>query len=412
MNYQPLSEGIKAVLQFCRDNRISETVHHYQEACKAIEKMYHQKRIMNYDEDLTKNAIQKLKIQIQNRRITKYSLKRYIYRTLCMLIDYYHDRPFRDKYPLRSPYKHILAPFYEEQAITFKSSLTQMPLTIPVIYSIARDFFYYLQLHHRDDFSTISHDDIYAFIQYEYTDHKGCMGIVTYVTRLLCGYLRDRGYLNVPSVLLPFALPPSRKKVLPLFHAAELEKILNQPDRKTSTGKRNYAILLLASVTGLRSIDITNLKLMDIRWPELTIQIVQHKTGFGLSLPLDQEAAVALADYILHGRPDTDLPYLFLTEVKPYRKLNDKSSVANVLNKCSHQAGINKTPHDGKSFHAFRRTMGFWLLNSESDPEMISQVLGHHSKEVLTRYLPFDTPSLRICAMGFNNIPVRSEVYR
>jgi len=212
--------------------------------------------------------------------------------------------------------------------------------------------------------------------------------------------------------LLPFALPPSRKKVLPPFRTAELKKILNQPDRATTTGKRNYAILMLASVTGLRAIDIVNLKLTDIHWSELTIQIVQHKTRFGLSLPLDQEAAVALADYIIHGRPDTDIPYIFLSKTMPYRKLDDKSGAANVFNKCAKQSGVPKNPHDGKTFHAFRRTMGSWLLNSESDPEMISQILGHHSKKVLTRYLHFDTASLRICAIGFDDIPVRSKVYQ
>ena len=412
MKHRPLSEGIKAILQFCRDNRVTETVQHYQEACKAIEKIYNQKKIIDYDEDFTANTIQELRTQLPSCRIAKYSLNRYIYRTLCMLQDYYHELPFRYIYPLRIPYKHILTPLFEKQAELFKSSLTLMPLTVPVIYSIARDFFYYLQRQDQDDFSAITHEDMYSFLRFEYNDHKGCMGNVIYTTRLLCNYLRNKGYQNVPSELLPFALPPSRKKVLPFFHTSELKKILVQPDRTTATGKRNYAILLLASVTGLRAIDIVNLKLTDIHWPELTIQIVQHKTRFGLSLPLDQEASAALADYILHGRPETDLPYIFLSKMMPYRKLNDKSGVANVFNKCIKQAGIPKIPRDGKTFHAFRRTMGSWLLNSESDPEMISQILGHHSKKVLTRYLYLDTASLRICAIGFIDIPVRSKVYQ
>jgi integrase len=412
MKHQLLSEGIEAILQFCRNNRVAETVQDYQKACKSITKLYDQKKIIEYDEDLTESTIQKLKTKLQKHLVIRYSLEHYMYRSLCMLQDYYQEKPFRDKYPLRNPYKYILSPFFEEQVKLFKVSVTQKPRTIPFVHSIARDFFYVLQQNNQDDFSTITHEDIYAFLRFEYTDHKGCMGNVIYTTRLLCEYLRSKGYQNVPSELLPFVLPPSRKKVLPSFRTAELKAILEQPERSTTTGKRNYAILLLASVTGLRSVDIANLKLTDIHWTEHTIQIVQHKTGTGLTLPLDQKAAVALADYILHGRPATDLSYLFLTEVKPYRKLNDRSSVANVLNKCAKQAGIPKMPRDGKSFHAFRRTMGSWLLNSESDPEMIAQILGHSNKKVLTRYLPFDPPSLRICAMGFDDIPVRSEVYR
>lgn len=73
---------------------------------------------------------------------------------------------------------------------------------------------------------------------------------------------------------------------------------------------------------------------------------------------------------------------------------------------------IYKLAHDGKSFHAFRRSMGLWLLNSNSEPEMISRILGHHSREVLKRYLPLDVSSQRICATGFEEIPIKSEVYR
>ena len=412
MKHQLLSEGIEAVLQFCRDNRVAGTVQRYERACRVIERIYDQKKIIEYDEEFTKNILKEMKTKFQNRQIVRFSAKRYIYRALCMLQDYYRGQPFRDKYPVQNPYKHILATFYEEQTELFKSSLTQSPHSILVIYSIARDFFYYLQQHDQNDFSIITHEDIYAFLRFEYVDHKGCMGNVIYTTRLLCQYFRSKGYYNMPLELLPFALPPTRKKIFPSFRTAELEKILEQPDRNTLVGKRNYAILMLASVTGLRSIDIVNLKLMDIQWQELTIQIVQHKTSIGLTLPLEQKAAAALADYILHGRPSTDIPYVFLTIRRPHRKFNDRSSLSDVLKKYFKRAGMKKTPWDGKSFHAFRRTMGSWLLNSESDPEIISQILGHSNKKVLTRYLHFDTASLRICAMGLDTLPVKSEVYR
>ncbi|WP_157382114.1 tyrosine-type recombinase/integrase [Schinkia azotoformans] len=103
---------------------------------------------------------------------------------------------------------------------------------------------------------------------------------------------------------------------------------------------------------------------------------------------------------------------IFLTEIAPYRRLSDKSSVANVLNKNIKISGIEKKRHDGKSFHAFRRSMGIWLLDTVSSPEMISQILGHQSKDVLKRYLPLSPSKLSICALGFDGIQVESEVYR
>lgn len=412
MRNQLLTNGIDAVMKFCNDNRTPDTTRKYHEACDAIKKIYSEYSMEHYDEDLTEKTLLATKDRLNGCAPTAFPADRYLFRTLCMLRDYFNGRPFKDKYPLVSRYKHELEPFFEEWAEGFKASLSNKPLTIPVLYSIARDFFNYLQLQKMKDFNCISQDSIYAFLQYEYSDHKGCMGNVMYVTRLLCEYLLNRGYTNIPLELLPFALPPSRKKVLPSFNNSDMESILNKPKRDDAVGKRDYAILMLASVTGLRAIDIANLRLNDINWTELTIHLVQHKTGFGLALPLDAEAASAVADYIIHGRPDIELPYVFLTEVMPCRKLNDKSSVANILNKYTKLSGIDKSAHDGKSFHAFRRSMGSWLLNSNSEPEMISQILGHHSRDVLKRYLPLDVSSQRICAIGFEEIPVRSEVYR
>lgn len=188
--------------------------------------------------------------------------------------------------------------------------------------------------------------------------------------------------------------------------------ILSQPDKSTPSGKRDYAILFLTSVTGMRAIDIANLKLTDLHWKEMNIHFIQHKTRNGISLPLDSRAALAVSDYILNGRPESDSPYVFLTEAMPFRKLNDTSSVANIFIKHAKRAGIEKSPHDGKSFHAFRRSMGIWLLDTSANPELISQILGHQSRDVLKQYLPLSASKLSICALDFEGIEVQSEVYR
>lgn len=412
MQQQSLYEGITAVIKFCNDNRIPETTSKYQLACKTISMRYAEQNITNYSESFNEELRQEVKARLEEHLVTGFKQERYFFRTLGMLDDYFAGRPFKYSYPLVSRYKVTLDHFYEKWAEDFKSSLHAGILTIPVLYSIARDFFYYLQIEGIRNLNLVNQDIIYAFLMYEYSTHMGCMGNVMYVMRLICEYLRKNNYDNIPTELLTFALPPSRKKVLPAFNYSDMESILKKPNTDNPVGKRDYAILMLASVTGMRAIDIANLKLTDIDWKNMTIHFIQHKTGFGLSLPLNKEASSAISDYILNGRPSTELPNIFLTEVMPYRKLNDKSSVANVLNKYAKLSGIDKVAHDGKSFHAFRRSMGAWLLQSDVDPEMISQVLGHHSKEVLKRYLPLDTSSLYICALELENIPVISEVYR
>lgn len=412
MHKQLLSNGITAVLKFCSDNRILETANKYQVACKYIIKRYAEHGNKYYSQPFNEELIQEVKERLEGQLTNSFKEDRYLFRTLGMLDDYFNGEPFKDKYPLRSPYKLSLDLFYEKWAEDFKSSLHAGKLTIPVLYSIARDFFYYLQSEDIKDFHLISQETMYAFLMYEYPTHMGCMGNVMYVSRLICNYLRKNNFKNIPTELLPFALPPSRKKVLPAFKRSDMERILEKPDIDNPVGKRDYAILMLASITGIRAIDISNLKLTDINWKDRTIHFIQHKTGFGLSLPIDENVTSAIADYILNGRPSTNSPYVFITETMPHRKLSDKSSVANVLNKYAKLAEIDKSAHDGKSFHAFRRSIGAWLLGSGAEPEMISQILGHHSKEVLKRYLPVETAMLGICALDMNAIPVRSEMYR
>ncbi len=412
MQSQPITNGIDAVMKFCDDFRTQETSKRYLLACESIKMIYNQHHQECYDPKLNEQIRNEVKLKIESNSTTKYSEERYAFRTLGMLDDYYAGNPFQDKYPVVSRFKYQLNPFYQDLAEEFKASLTVTKLTIPVLYSIARDFFYYLQQLDITDLTCIQQENLYDFLRLEYTNHQGCMNNVMYVLRLLCEFLRGKNFFNIPTELLPFALPPSRKKVLPSFERADMESILTKPDTQDPVGKRDYAILMLASVTGIRAIDIANLKLTDINWKEMTIYFIQHKTGFGLSLPLDAEAGAAVADYILNSRPAIDSPYVFLTAVMPFRKLNDKSSIANILNKYTRLAGINKEAYDGKSFHAFRRSMGIWLLDTDSSPEMISQILGHKSKDVLKRYLPLNTSKLNICAIGFDVIQVQSEVYR
>lgn len=412
MQSQPIINGIDQVMKYCIDFRSRETVIHYIKACEFIQNSYRQQQRVNYDAEINDQMRHEIRTKILTNKKSKFNKERYVFRVLGMLDDYYKDLPFRNSYPVVSRYKHQLEPLYHSIAEEFKGSLNVKKNTVATIYSIARDFFYYLQQLKIIDFGNIHQETIYGFLMQEYKDHRGSMNNVTYVMRLICNYLCEKGFSRIPTELLPFALTPSRKKVLPAFNRTDMEKILSSPDTDNATGKRDFAILMLASVTGIRAIDIANLKLSNINWQGMTINIIQHKTGYGLSLPFESSTAAAVSDYILNGRPDSDLPYVFLTVDGPYRKLGDQSGVANIFNQHIKLSGIEKNAFDGKSFHAIRRNMGLWLLDTSSSPEMISQILGHQDKDVVMRYLPLNASKLRICSLGFDAIPVKSEVYK
>lgn len=412
MDTKPISEGIAVVLDFCRNYRSKEVFGYYEMACTKIQSHYDGCGKMYFDPETHQEMYNQAFRMINTDSASSYIKDELILRVLLMLLDYSEGRPFQDRYYRRSRFKHQLLPFYQCLSEDFKASLAVSKNTVAYLNSIARDFFYYLQQLEMTDMNDICQETIYAFMKEEFQSHQGCTSNVTYVLRKICNYFHQRGFLHIPTEIIPFKLPPSRTKVYPAFTKEDMKSILSAPDTRTEMGKRDYAVLILASFTGMRAIDIANLKLSDIQWRDMSIHFIQHKTGTGVTLPLDSRVAVAVSDYLLHGRPDSGSQNVFLTEAKPYKKLSDKSSILNILNKYVQLSGIEKKPHDGKSFHAFRRSMGSWLLETSTPPELISQILGHQSKDVLKRYLPLTPSKLSICSLGFEGIQVQSEVYR
>jgi integrase len=101
-------------------------------------------------------------------------------------------------------------------------------------------------------------------------------------------------------------------------------------------------MFLLALRTGLRSIDIINLKLSDIKWKTNVIEIVQEKTGMPLVLPLLSDVGNAIADYILNGRPYSQLPHIFLQTQAPYQSLAGHSTCYAISRKMMRAAGIRQ----------------------------------------------------------------------
>ena len=284
--------------------------------------------------------------------------------------------------------------------------------TIAQIQSSVLQFLNHLENNGHIDFNEMSPKDVEDYLLLVAPKHRGSMGYVLYVMRLFLGYLKE--YSFIPVNFLPLLSTPvqRKKRVLPCFTREEVDTILQQIDQQTMMGKRDYAILLLASRTGLRGIDIATLQLKDLDWFNNTIHIVQRKTGQALTLPLEAEVGNAIAAYILKGRPESDSTYIFLRAIIPYKRLSETGAVGPILEKYRKKAGIKRTSGDGKSFHALRRSIGTWMLESGVPLTTISQVLGHRNQNSAKQYLSMDHQRLFDCALNFKGIPVEGGLYR
>lgn len=79
------------------------------------------------------------------------------------------------------------------------------------------------------------------------------------------------------SDTLSFTVPTEHRIKKPVPQE-DIAAVLNIIDRSTSIGKRDYAIVMLAAVTGMRSVDIINLPLNAIDWINGEIRTTQSKT--------------------------------------------------------------------------------------------------------------------------------------
>ena len=199
-------------------------------------------------------------------------------------------------------------------------------------------------------------------------------------------------------VAIPRVVPP-RVAIQEGFTQEEIDSLLNCADRDTAIGKRDYAIIMLASQTGLRAVDIANLKFTEINWRSNTIKIAQEKTARGLSLPLPAESGNAVADYILNGRPDYESPFIFLRLRRPFQKIR-RQTVGSIVLRFSRRSGMEDQGTRRKGFHGLRRAFGGRLLETETPLELLSELLGHSHADSSKPYLSANESGLKSCALN------------
>lgn len=232
---------------------------------------------------------------------------------------------------------------------------------------------------------------------------KSCIPAI----RSFLAFLHDN---NLTAEALQNAIPETaapRRAIRYGFTQEETDALLSSADRTSMIGKRDYAMMLLAVQTGLRVVDISNLIFQNINWRELELHLIQHKTGKPLSLPIEPEVGNALVDYILNGRPQCDLPFVFLTKDPPYRKLHNRSA-SSIVSRYMKKCGIDCEKIPRRGFHSFRRSFGSRLLQSQVPLEMLSEILGHSSIDSSKPYVAADEVGLRSCAIGLSGIEVKA----
>jgi integrase len=165
-------------------------------------------------------------------------------------------------------------------------------------------------------------------------------------------------------------------------------------DRKRAMGKRDYAMLLLATRLGLRSSDIRLLRFSSLDWDNNLITLQQYKTKRPVELPLLTDVGEAIIDYVRHGRPKSDSKYVFLRASAPYEPLTNTG----MFNKYFGRTGLSLAKRR-RGGHAMRHSLATNMLKKGTPIAVISDLLGHANSVTTMKYIHLNINGLMKCTM-------------
>ena len=119
----------------------------------------------------------------------------------------------------------------------------------------------------------------------------------------------------------------------------QVQAVLACCDRETVTGRRDYAVLLLLALLGLRACEVVRLTLDDIDWSNAEIT-VSGKGGRHDVLPLPHEVGEALVAYLQNGRPTCATRCLFVGRYAPVRGFQSSCAVVHIVRHALARSGV------------------------------------------------------------------------
>jgi site-specific recombinase XerD len=205
------------------------------------------------------------------------------------------------------------------------------------------------------------------------------------------------------SLFVPKVIVRKNLKVPTLWEKPEIELLLKSIDRGSPSGKRNYAIILLAVQLGLRVSDIVNLKLHNLKWEHNELELVQQKTGKRMVQPLLDDSGWAIIDYLKNARPNVEEPYVFITLNAPYTKIST-GAIGAMLHSQMRFCGIVKREDATGGMHSLRHTLARRLLRQGTPLPEVADIMGHVNYLSTSPYLKVDIDGLRECGLSLEEV--------
>ena len=177
----------------------------------------------------------------------------------------------------------------------------------------------------------------------------------------------------------------------------DVERMLGLIDRRSAVGRRDYAMLLLLVVYGLRAREVAALTLDDLDWRTAVLDVRGRKGGHAATFPLIAEAGDALLDYLRRGRPNTPKSRcLFFRLVAP------RGAIGHQIVSCRAKHYLQKAGIDvaRPGSHTLRHSCAQRLVDAEFSLKVIGDFLGHRHASTTRIYSKVTLEALREVALG------------
>ena len=408
MKLEMITEGLKQLLE---DNHYSPaTIHVYEREWNKIHSFlmeeygdseYDMERGLKYlekqygfittynDGTLTQQRVQQLRIahMLEDYSLHQVLTRRYYASKNPISLNEYYTSVF-EQYSAslgHSPLSMSTVEHYKSTAVTFMDYLVQrkVEVTSEIQLDVCNG---YLKTLAGYSFKTVEQNvcGLRHFLRFLYS----------------CGMVAEdlAEKIHMPAISKNAGIPSS-------WEVEELKAMLSSIDRNSPLGKRDYAMIILACVLGLRVGDIKNLRFKDFNWEEKKLSIVQHKTRKPLTLPVPDAVGWAVIDYIKHGRPayyDSDV--IFLKHMPPFGPISENNHLEQRIIYYSRKAGIDRRGKKHSGFHSLRHSAASMLLEMETPLPVITDILGQTDPDVTAIYMKINLQKLADCVLGLEGI--------
>jgi integrase/recombinase XerD len=176
----------------------------------------------------------------------------------------------------------------------------------------------------------------------------------------------------------------------------EVRCLLTTIDRRSAIGRRDYAILLLLAVYGLRAQEVVDLGLNDIDWRAGIIRVQRSKTSRPLVLPLTSAIGHALVAYLRRGRPCADSRQIFVCHNGAPRPFRKSSNVYRIVRLAFDRAGVGSAR---RGPHVLRHALATHLVQRGFTLKVVSDLLGHQHPDSTLPYTKLAIEDLREVAL-------------